>query len=506
MMAVSTRAYKGIKMTTPSTDKKSNGDKATEKKAKVDPNPEQTGKETQNLLLAVTGMSPAVVTETLYGIAKRIGDNESDDKEPAAHWPDHICIITTSLGKEKIQKGLIDDGWLQKVCSENGYKEQIPSYEICVIPDAEKKEVADALTEADHEALADFITQKVQAYASATSGEEKRAEWRIHASIAGGRKTMTFYLGYAMSLFGRHFDRMSHVLLETPEFEGVKGFYAPTSESYGVQNYSGDQLDAKNAKVVLTDIPFIRMRHSLPGVLRESFGEKSKDMDESKSPELAGSPDVLAEASKDKKFKYSELVGLINLGDQPEKIRLKIYEKGACVSVYSCDNPKQVSVVKNPSPVFISMYMLILDDTLRDAECRNLYTRPGKGKNDPVLFGLLVDKLANFMGCQDQVSGMKDIDALKYIYDESDDYSVEYPNLDRSLESLLDAGTITSTKFTNMLSELARPFRRVLPENLANYILPMPLFDKDGNSELGGRLAGGAYGINLNPDQIEIVE
>jgi CRISPR-associated protein (TIGR02584 family) len=33
-------------------------------------------------------------------------------------------------------------------------------------------------------------------------------------SIAGGRKTMGFYAGYALSLYGRAQDRMSHVLVE----------------------------------------------------------------------------------------------------------------------------------------------------------------------------------------------------------------------------------------------------------------------------------------------------
>jgi CRISPR-associated protein (TIGR02584 family) len=48
----------------------------------------------------------------------------------------------------------------------------------------------------------------------------------IHASIAGGRKTMGFYLGYALSLFGRPQDRLSHVLVSSP-FESNQNFFYP---------------------------------------------------------------------------------------------------------------------------------------------------------------------------------------------------------------------------------------------------------------------------------------
>ena len=39
---------------------------------------------------------------------------------------------------------------------------------------------------------------------------------QLHVSLAGGRKTMSFYLGYALSIFGRDDDRLSHVLVDEP--------------------------------------------------------------------------------------------------------------------------------------------------------------------------------------------------------------------------------------------------------------------------------------------------
>ena len=41
-------------------------------------------------------------------------------------------------------------------------------------------------------------------------------ESALHVSIAGGRKTMGFFLGYALSLYGRAQDKLSHVLVSPP--------------------------------------------------------------------------------------------------------------------------------------------------------------------------------------------------------------------------------------------------------------------------------------------------
>ena len=50
----------------------------------------------------------------------------------------------------------------------------------------------------------------------------------LHAS--GGRKTMTFTIGYAMSLFGRAQDSLSHVLV-SGGYENIPGFWFPTTDA-----------------------------------------------------------------------------------------------------------------------------------------------------------------------------------------------------------------------------------------------------------------------------------
>lgn len=41
----------------------------------------------------------------------------------------------------------------------------------------------------------------------------------IHLSLAGGRKTMSYYAGQAMNLVARPQDRLSHVILSDKRFE-----------------------------------------------------------------------------------------------------------------------------------------------------------------------------------------------------------------------------------------------------------------------------------------------
>jgi hypothetical protein len=82
-------------------------------------------------------------------------------------------------------------------------------------------------------------------------------------SLAGGRKTLGFFAGYALSLWGRDADRLTHVLVSEP-FESSWDFFYPTPYQRIIQ-VRGDKLaDCAQAEVTLADIPFVRLRHGLP--------------------------------------------------------------------------------------------------------------------------------------------------------------------------------------------------------------------------------------------------
>jgi hypothetical protein len=101
----------------------------------------------------------------------------------------------------------------------------------------------------------------------------------LHVSLAGGRKTMGFYVGYALSLFGRTQDTLSHVLV-SDGYESNDFYYpSPTPEKTFIKNRDGKSLDTHNAKVWLAEIPFVRMRGGLPEKLlkgNSSFSETIK--------------------------------------------------------------------------------------------------------------------------------------------------------------------------------------------------------------------------------------
>lgn len=118
------------------------------------------------------------------------------------------------------------------------------------------EELEDLKTLDDNELAANETCRLIKLFTEDTNST-------LHVSIAGGRKTMGFYAGYALSLYGRAQDSMSHVLV-SEEFEFSEGFYYPTPYEHYVAKYkSQERLNAQNAKVFLADIPFVRLRNTL---------------------------------------------------------------------------------------------------------------------------------------------------------------------------------------------------------------------------------------------------
>lgn len=215
-------------------------------------NPESPESYPRRILLAVTGLSPQIVTETLFALTQA--------RRPA--WiPTEIQVVTTLRGAENARLNLLSEepGWFRRLCRDY----DLPSIafgvsDIHVMRQRGGEALEDIRDDADNMAAADFITEHVRVLTADTQAS-------LHVSIAGGRKTMGFFLGYALSLFGRAQDRLSHVLVSSP-FESHKDFYYP-SPATRVMHTKERTLDAKEAKVWLGDIPFVRLRDGLPEAL-----------------------------------------------------------------------------------------------------------------------------------------------------------------------------------------------------------------------------------------------
>jgi CRISPR-associated protein (TIGR02584 family) len=206
----------------------------------------------KNILLAVTGMTPQVITETLYAIYQTGKDIHE------------IIIITTNQGKEKIYSTLLagKDGCFNKFLKEYDIPQTSILFNhdsIHVIRDDHGNTISDLTNEDENRYLLKLCLEMSFKLTS-------MAQSSIYFSVAGGRKTMSSCLTLAAQIYGRQQDRLCHVLV-SPEFESNANFYYPPkiNKSVKLKNGNGEIFykNTKYAKVNLINIPFISIRNYL---------------------------------------------------------------------------------------------------------------------------------------------------------------------------------------------------------------------------------------------------
>lgn len=216
----------------------------------------------RRVLLAVSGLSPQIVTETVYALTQA----------QSPPWvPTEIHLLTTTEGANRARLSLFSDdlGWFYRLCADYGLSGiRFDASHIHVLQNASGQHMDDIRSVDDNSAAADAITAKVRELSA-------DPHCALHVSIAGGRKSMGFYVGYALSLYGRAQDRLSHVLVSEP-FEQTLDFFYPTPQSHVLKRSDGRMADTKDAQVTLAHIPFVSLRHGLPEALLDgdaSFNE-----------------------------------------------------------------------------------------------------------------------------------------------------------------------------------------------------------------------------------------
>lgn len=203
----------------------------------------------KNVLLAVSGLSPQVITETLYALHqqhKRI---------------DAIHIITTRPGKEKINAFLLSstDGRYYQYLKEYGIEPSSIDFgfhNIHSIKNGHAVEIDDIEGEEENE----LLLKKCLELAFTFTRDPDTA---VFFSIAGGRKTMSASLTLAAQMYGRPQDRLYHVLV-SPEFESNRDFYYPPRKSLSIEimDKKGERSlkETRYAKITLVSIPFVSVR------------------------------------------------------------------------------------------------------------------------------------------------------------------------------------------------------------------------------------------------------
>ena len=190
----------------------------------------------RRVLLAVTGLTPQIVTETLYALMH----------EGAHALPHEVHILTTAEGPERARLALLSElpGWFHRLCADYGLAPIAFGPEhIHVLRDAGGQVLHGIRSAADNACAADQVAELVRRFTQDTQSQ-------LHVSLAGGRKTLGFFAGYALSLRGRDGDRLTHVLVSEP-FESTIAFYYPTPYERIIKTRSGKLADCWHCDVVL---------------------------------------------------------------------------------------------------------------------------------------------------------------------------------------------------------------------------------------------------------------
>jgi CRISPR-associated protein (TIGR02584 family) len=220
-------------------------------------------KDKKNILLCVAGMSPQIITETLYALTQ-----ERENKIRI----DEVRVITTLDGRDKVTKVLLDaeKGIFYQFCRDFKIdSDSIKFDETCIslLRTKDGRTLDDIRTPQENELAGDQICEIVRELC-------KNENTRIFASAAGGRKTMSIYLTLAMSLFGRAEDELSHVLVNEG-FESNTFFYPPPKpieiDYFNPQTKITKKVNTAEARIYLAPIPFIRFRGI--GKENEKFAE-----------------------------------------------------------------------------------------------------------------------------------------------------------------------------------------------------------------------------------------
>lgn len=263
-------------------------------------------------LISVLGSSPAVITETLYAL------------KDAEVFPSTIHIFTTTHGRDNFEAHNMLE-IINTLCVTHNLKcFTKDSISIHVVTDANGIALSDLRSESDQESMANFMTHEIRQLVR----DPNRS---IHASIAGGRKSMSFYMGYIFSMFARPFDELSHVLVSSG-YE-VPGFYYPTQEI----KIPNSNLDPKDAKIELATIPFIRLNTGLSS---------------------AGDLIVNDEGSKANKLSYSDSIAAYQLSLNLQDIQITLDTQHHTISI----NDKILDL----SASNYAFYRMVLEDSEKD--------------------------------------------------------------------------------------------------------------------------------------------
>lgn len=194
-------------------------------------------------LVSVLGMSPAVVTETIWGLYQ---------KKPEL-LPDEVKVYTTQKAWENMQRLLLTaqpgGGSIWEEMEKKVGKTIILKKHI--FEDNKGGELSDIVTSEDQDLVADQLLRGIREYKN-----PEQDNWRLVASIAGGRKSMSALMYGAMSLGAGAEDLLTHVLADD-RASSCSEFFFPAQEKQELQDRDGHSFRAQDVLIDLASIPFV---------------------------------------------------------------------------------------------------------------------------------------------------------------------------------------------------------------------------------------------------------
>ncbi|WP_176637275.1 CRISPR-associated ring nuclease Csm6 [Desulfolutivibrio sulfoxidireducens] len=210
----------------------------------------------KRVLLAVCGLTPQVVTETLYALMRQ------------GRMVQAVHVLTTRPGREACLAHLLapETGHFHRFVSEYGLDPgniDFSTRSVTAVADDLGREIEDISLEEENECFLRACMEK----AFLLTREEDAT---VYFSIAGGRKTMGACLALAAQMYARPDDRIFHVLV-SPEFESCRDFYFPPAKSIPVtlRDKAGHPYtkETRYATITLVPMPFFPLRSRITDAL-----------------------------------------------------------------------------------------------------------------------------------------------------------------------------------------------------------------------------------------------
>ncbi|MBO4631315.1 MAG: TIGR02584 family CRISPR-associated protein [Lentisphaeria bacterium] len=251
----------------------------------------------KHILIALSGMTPAVVSETVYALIEK--------NDP----PDLIIVVTTGRGQEAFQQLEQYPGW-EKLRRKNGKKIRI---EKRIFQNEDGEALDDIVSEEDNKNFANTLLHILR-------GCTEEPDTKISFSIAGGRKTMSAIGALCMTMLGRKQDKLYHILVDPPFDQPMKpAFYFP-EPGVKLTGANGRKYDSGKAKLHLSELPFVYTRYGW----QETFQHLPPDF--TSAVAMINAPPLIEVDLQNRSLKIGkEHIIPENCGTRPRQMLLLLY-------------------------------------------------------------------------------------------------------------------------------------------------------------------------------------